>query len=57
MKPAPKVRIVQVDASTHGYSSPESGLPMGIAPVGALLWHEAITGGFYKPAATTSSGR
>ncbi len=52
MKPAPKVRIVQVDAGTHGYSSPESGLPMGIAPVGAFLWHQAITGGFFKAPST-----
>lgn len=47
MNPAPKVRVVQVDAGTHGYSAPEPGLPMGIAPAGAQLWYEAITGGYY----------
>ena len=48
MKPAPRIRLVQLDAGTHGYSSPEPGLPMGIAPVGAMLWYEAIQGGFFK---------
>jgi len=50
MKPAPKIRLVQFDAGTHGYGAAEPGLPMGVAPVGALLWHEAIQGGFFKPA-------
>ena len=50
MSPAPKVRLVQFDAGTHGYSAPEPGLPMGLAPVGALLWHEAIQGGYFTPA-------
>ncbi len=50
MSPAPKVRLVQFDAGTHGYAAPEPGLPMGVAPVGALLWHEAIQGGYFKPA-------
>jgi hypothetical protein len=49
MKPAPKVRVVRFDAGTHGYSAPEEGLPMGVAPVGALLWHEAIMSGYYQP--------
>ena len=48
MKPAPRIRLVQLDAGTHGYTAAEEGLPFGIAPVGALLWHEAITGGFFK---------
>jgi hypothetical protein len=47
MKPAPKVRVVYFDAGIHGYGAAEEGLPMGVAPVGALLWHEAITGGYY----------
>ncbi len=47
MRPAPKVRIVRFDAGTHGYNGAEEGLPLGVAPVGALLWHEAITGGYY----------
>ena len=47
MRPAPKVRVVRFDAGTHGYNGPEEGLPLGVAPVGALLWHEAITGGYY----------
>lgn len=54
MQPAPKVRVVQVDAGTHGYSAAEEELPMGIAPVGAHLWHQAITGGFYTTSAPES---
>lgn len=56
MAPAPKVLVVQVDAGTHGYSAPEPGLPMGIAPAGALLWYEAITGGYYTTPAPGSDG-
>jgi hypothetical protein len=52
MTPAPRVRIVHFDAGVHGYSAEEEGLPMGVAPVGALLWHQAITGGYYTSAAT-----
>ncbi|MBI2822036.1 MAG: hypothetical protein HYX74_07405 [Acidobacteria bacterium] len=47
MKPAPKVRLVQFDAGTHGYSNPEPGLPMGVAPAVVKLWHEAIMAGYY----------
>ena len=47
MRPVPKVRVVRFDAGTHGYNAAEEGLPLGVAPVGALLWHEAITGGYY----------
>ena len=49
MRPAPKVRVVRFDAGIHGYNElePEEGLPIGVAPIGALLWHEAITGGYY----------
>ncbi len=48
MSPAPKVRVVYFDAGTHGYNASEEGLPQGVAPVGALLWHEAITGGYFS---------
>ena len=49
MEPAPRIRLVQFDAGTHGYSAAEEGLPMGVAPVGAFLWFEAIQGGFFNP--------
>ena len=52
MKPAPKVRVVHFDGGVHGYGVPEKDLPMGVAPIGALLWHEAITGGYFTPTAT-----
>jgi hypothetical protein len=47
MNPAPKVRVVHFDGGIQGYGVPEKDLPMGVAPIGALLWHEAITGGYY----------
>jgi pimeloyl-ACP methyl ester carboxylesterase len=52
MKPAPKVRVVHFDGGIHGYTAPEKDLPMGVAPIGALLWHEAITGGYYTSPAS-----
>lgn len=48
MNPAPKVRVVQFDAGTHGYSEPEPGLPMGVAPAAAKVWYDAIMGGYYQ---------
>jgi len=47
MNPAPKVRVYQFDAGIHGYTNPEPELPMGVAPMGVKLWHDAIMGGFY----------
>ena len=47
MKPAPKIKLFEFEAGKHGYSAKEEGLPMGIAPAGMQLWHEAIMGGFY----------
>ncbi|MBI4484089.1 MAG: hypothetical protein HY652_14530 [Acidobacteria bacterium] len=48
MDPQPKVRLVEFDAGTHGYTSPEPGLPMGPAPAAAKLWYDAIRGGYYE---------
>ncbi len=50
MKPAPKVRIAHFDGGVHGYNAAEKDLPMGVAPIGALLWHEAITSGYFTGA-------
>ena len=50
MNPAPKFRVYQFDAGIHGYSTPEPGLPMGVAPMGVQLWHDAIMGGYYTDA-------
>ena len=47
MNPAPKVRVIQLDAGIHGYSSPEADLPMGVAPMGVKLWYEAMMDGYY----------
>ncbi len=49
MKPAPKIELYEFEAGKHGYSAEEEGLPMGIAPAGVQLWHEAIMNGFYLP--------
>lgn len=45
--PPPKIRLYQFDAGIHGYSAPEEGLPMGVAPAGIKLWYDAIMSGFF----------
>ena len=47
MDPPPKVRVIQMEAGIHGYSSPEADLPMGVAPYGVKVWYDAIVGGYY----------
>jgi hypothetical protein len=47
MTPAPKVRLVQFKAGTHGYTAPEPGLPQGVLPAAVTLWHDAIMNGYY----------
>jgi hypothetical protein len=47
MKPAPKIRLVQFKAGTHGYTRPEPGLPRGVLPMTAKLWYDAIMGGYF----------
>ena len=47
MKPAPKVRLVEFQAGIHAYSTPEPGLPRGVAPAVVQLWHQAIMNGYY----------
>ncbi|MCC6177318.1 MAG: hypothetical protein IT305_18620 [Chloroflexi bacterium] len=47
MQPAPKARLVQFGAGVHGYMKPEEGLPRGIGPAVASLWHDAIVNGYY----------
>ena len=47
MDPAPKVRVVKLGTGTHGYEKPEEGLPMGLVPSVASMWHDAIMGGYY----------
>lgn len=48
MSPAPKVRLYEFAAGKHGYSAPEEGLPMGIAPAAMKLWHDTIMSGHYR---------
>lgn len=47
LRPAPKVRLAMLGAGTHIYYKPEPDLPLGLCPVAAQLWHDAVTGGFY----------
>jgi hypothetical protein len=47
IRPAPKVRVSRLDASTHFYMRPEERLPVGIAPNIAALFHEAIVSGYF----------
>ena len=47
MKPAPRVKLFEFATGKHGYSAPEEGLPMGIAPGAMKLWNETIMSGYY----------
>lgn len=47
MKPAPKTALTRLGAGVHTYWTPEDGLPLGVAPVVAKFYHDAITQGFY----------
>ena len=47
MKPRPKIAVTRFGAGVHSYWTPEKDLPLGIAPVVAQFYHDAITGGFY----------
>ena len=47
MDPPPKVSLVELKAGTHGYANAEPGLPLGVLPAIANIWHEAITNGYY----------
>jgi hypothetical protein len=45
--PAPKVRLTQFGAGVHTYNKAEEGLPLGIVPAVADLYHEGITSGYF----------
>ena len=47
MDPAPKVRVVRLGTGTHSYENAEDGLPMGLVPSVASMWHDAIMEGYY----------
>lgn len=47
MNPAPRVAVTRFGAGVHTYTKPEKDLPIGIAPAGAKLYHDAIVGGFF----------
>jgi hypothetical protein len=48
LKPAPKTRMIIVDASSHLYTEPDGAdLPLGMAPVAARLFDTAVRGGFF----------
>ncbi len=47
MRPAPKIALTRLGAGVHTYATPEEGLPLGVAPVVAKFYHDAIIKGFY----------
>lgn len=47
MDPPPRTDLVRLLAGVHVYTTPEDGLPMGIAPAAALVWDQAINGGYF----------
>jgi hypothetical protein len=47
IRPQPKVRVTYFGTGIHAYETPEDGLPMGLAPAAADMWHDAITQGYF----------
>ncbi len=47
LKPAPRARVVMLDAGRHVYYQGDEDLEMGLAPTAAKLFDDAIQGGFY----------
>jgi len=45
--PAPKANFIQFGAGVHTYDKAEPGLPLGIVPAAAKIYHDAITGGYF----------
>lgn len=53
LDPAPRTGLVMVDAGSHLYMEPDGAeLPLGIVPVAASLFDDAIRGGFFVTAAS-----
>lgn len=48
MSPAPKTALVHFQAGVHSYWTPETDLPVGVAPGVAKTWYEAVTGGYFR---------
>ena len=36
-----------LESGIHAYEKPEEGLPRGVFPVAAGLWHDALRSGYY----------
>ena len=47
IEPPPRVRLTQFGAGVHTYNKAEEGLPLGIVPAVAELYHEGITRGYF----------
>ncbi|MGY9004826.1 MAG: hypothetical protein ACKVJQ_01815 [Alphaproteobacteria bacterium] len=48
LRPAPKTHLIMLDASKHIYMEPDGeDLPLGMAPVAASLFNDAVRGGFF----------
>ena len=47
MDPPPKTGFVSFEGGRHSFGAPAPGLPMGLYPAVAQLWHDAIQGGFF----------
>lgn len=49
MDPPPRTALVHFQAGVHSYWKPEADLPLGVAPVAAKAWHDAVMGGYFLP--------
>ncbi len=46
--PAPRTQVHYLRAGIHDYNKPTPDLPRGVAAVGAGIWHDAITSGYFR---------
>lgn len=49
LDPPPKKTLVYFRGGIHNYNKPTESLPRGVAVVGAKVWYDAITHGYYLP--------
>ena len=47
MDPPPKTSLVHFQAGVHSYWTDEEELPLGIGPVVAKIWYQAVTRGYF----------
>ena len=57
MNPAPKIALTRFGAGVHSFWKAEKDLPVGIAPSVLRTWNDAVVGGYFVIAVTSSTRR